>query len=69
MCWAHVVKNVNRKLQGVGNVERRNRFMWDLHLLHLATSPREFQDAWGLFKAHYTSNREFAAMVEYIQET
>ena len=57
MCWAHVVKNVDKKLLGVRND------------LQLATSPREFRDAWGLFKAHYTPNRELAAVVQYIQET
>ena len=69
MCWAHVVRNVDKKLLGVRNEERRKRFRRDLHLLQLATSPREFREAWGLFKAHYTPNRELAAVVQYIQET
>ena len=51
------------------NEEKRKGFRRDLHLLQLATSPREFRDAWGLFKAHYTPNRELAAVVQYIQET
>ena len=33
MCWAHVVRNVDKKLLGVRNEERRKRFRWDLHLL------------------------------------
>ena len=49
--------------------ERRKRFRRDLHLLQLATSPREFRDAWALFKAHYTLNRELVIVVEYIQDT
>ena len=69
MCWAHVVRNVDKKLLGVRNEERRKRFRRDLHLLQLATSLREFREAWGLFKAHYTPNRELAAVVQYIQET
>ena len=36
MCWVHVVRNVDKKLLGVRNEERR--FRWDLHLLELATS-------------------------------
>ena len=41
MCWAHVVRNVDKKLLGVRNEERRKRFRRDLHLLQLATSPRD----------------------------
>ena len=33
MCWAHVVRNVDKKLLGVRNEERRKRFRRDLHLL------------------------------------
>ena len=69
MCWAHVVRNVDKNLLGVRNEERRKRFRRDFHLFQLATSPREFRDAWGLFKAHYTPNRELAVVVPYIQET
>ena len=56
-------RNEDKKLLGVRNEERRKRFRQDLHLLQLATSPREFRDAWGLFKAHYTPNRELVAVV------
>ena len=54
MCWAHVVRNVDKKLLGVSNVDRRNRFRRDLFVLQLATSPAEFKDAWALFKDHYS---------------
>ena len=53
MCWAHVVRNLDKKLLGVTNVDRKNRFRRDLFVLHLATSPAEFKDVWALFKAHY----------------
>ena len=33
MCWAHVVRNVDKKLLGVRNEQRRKRFRRDLHLL------------------------------------
>ena len=33
MCWAHVVNNMDKKLLGVRNEERRKRFSRDLHLL------------------------------------
>ena len=52
ICWAHVVRNINKKLSRVRNEERRKRFRRDLHLLQLVTSPREFRDAWAFFKAH-----------------
>ena len=63
MCWAYIVRNADKKLLRVRNEGRRKRFRWDLHLLYLATSPREFRDAWDLFKAHYTPNKELTTMV------
>ena len=69
MCWAHVVRNVEKMLLGMRNEEGRKSFRKDLHLLQLATSVREFREAWGLFKTHYTPNRELATVVQYIQET
>ena len=60
---------MDKKLLGVRNEERRKKFRRNLHLPQLETHPREFRDAWGLFKAHYTPNRELAAVVQYIQET
>ena len=32
-CWAHVVKNVDKKLLGVRNEKSRKRFKRDLHSL------------------------------------
>ena len=69
MCWAHVVRNVDKKLLGVSNVDRRNRFRRDLFVLQLATSPAEFKDAWALFKDHYSRAQQLGGIVEYIQQT
>ena len=66
VCWAHAFRNVDKKLLGLRNEERRKRFRRYLHLLQLAISPREFRDAWGLVKAHYAPNRELAAVLQYI---
>ena len=33
MCWAHIVKNVDKMLLEVRNEEGRKRFTQDLHLL------------------------------------
>ena len=54
MCWVHVVRDLDKKLLVVANVDRRNRFRRDLFVLQLATSPTEFKDVWALFKAHYS---------------
>ena len=44
MCWAHVIRNMDKKLLGVTNMDRRNRFMRDIFVLHLATILMEFKD-------------------------
>ena len=54
MCWAHMVKNMDKKLLGVSNVDRKNRFKRDLFVLQFGTSPMEFKNARTLFKAHYS---------------
>ena len=69
LCWAHVVRNVDKKLWGVSNVDKRNRFRRDLFVLQLATNPTEFKDAWARFKDHYSRAQQLGGIVEYIQQT
>ena len=66
MCWAHVVRNLDKTFLGVINVDRRNRFRRDLFVLCLATNLAVFKDAWALFKAHYNCSQELGGIVEYI---
>ena len=69
MCWAHIVKNVDKKLWGVRNEERRKRFRPDLYLLQLVTSPREFEDAWALSKvlqALFLSSRLLVVLLQLL---
>ena len=33
MCWVHIARNVDKKLLGVRNEEKRKRFRRELHLL------------------------------------
>ena len=68
MRWAHVVRNVDKKLLGVVNVDKRNRFRRDLFVLQLAPGLAEFKDAWALFKTHYSRAQQLGGIVEYIQQ-
>ena len=42
----HVVRNADKKLLGVTNVDKKNRFRRDFFVLQLATSPAEFKYVW-----------------------
>ena len=66
MCWAHLVRNLDKMLLGVTNVDKRNRFRRDLFVLQLATSPMEFKDVWALFKAHYSCSQQLVGIIQYI---
>ena len=69
MRWAHMVRNVDKKLLGVSNLDKRNRFRRGLFVPQLATSLVELKDAWALFRAHYSCAEQFGGIVEYIQQT
>ena len=65
MYWAHVVRNVDKKLLWVRNEEIK----LGPPSFAICNIYEIFRDAWGLFKVYYTPNRKVIAVVQYVQDT
>ena len=66
MCWAHVIRNIDKKLKSVPQ-QQRGPFRNDLLVLQCATTSVEFTNGWQLLKRYYSSQADLLPILEYIE--